>query len=51
MSRDDFADDLLLNINDDNIEEFIKNAKSFGNWHQYLLTDEQEYFIHYAISK
>ena len=50
MSRDDCADDLLLNIIDDNLEEFKKNSLTFGNWQQYLLTDEQEYFIHYAIS-
>lgn len=50
MSRDDFADDLQLNIIDDNLEEFKKNSDLFVNWQQYLLTDEQEYFIHFAIS-
>lgn len=51
MSKDDCADDMLLNIQDDNLDEFVKNAKTFENWQEFLLADEQEYFIHYAISK
>lgn len=50
MTRNDSEDDLLLSIDEDNLEEFIIHTKDFNNWQTYLLTDEQEYLIHYAIS-
>jgi hypothetical protein len=51
MATNDLEDDILVSIEEDNIGEFISLTNKFKNWTNYLIKDEKEYFIHYALSK
>jgi hypothetical protein len=51
MSVNEFEEDILVTIEEDNINEFINLTNKFKNWTNYLIKDENEYFIHYALSK
>jgi hypothetical protein len=51
MSTNEFEEDILVAIEEDNIDEFIKLTNKFKNWISYLIKDENEYFIHYSLSK
>jgi len=51
MATNDLEDDILVAIEEDNIYEFISLTNKFKNWTNYLIKDEKEYFIHYALSK
>jgi len=51
MATNDLEEDILVAIDEDNIDEFIALTNKFKNWTEYLIKDEKEYFIHYALSK
>ncbi len=51
MATNDLEEDILVTIEEDNIDEFIELSNKFKNWGEYLIKDEKEYFIHYALSK
>lgn len=51
MATNDLEEDILVAIEEDNIDDFITLTNKFKNWTNYLIKDEKEYFIHYAISK
>jgi len=43
-------EDMMVTIQNDNEEEFITLIKNFHDWENYLLQEEEQKFIHYAIS-
>jgi hypothetical protein len=51
METNELEEDILVTIEDDNIDDFIKHTNKFKNWTNYLIKDEKEYFIHYSLSK
>ena len=50
-TNNEYEEDILVTIEEDNIDEFINLTNKFKNWTNYLIKDENEFFIHYAISK
>lgn len=50
MSTNDLEEDILVAIEEDNINEFINLTNKFKDWTNYLIKEEKEYFIHYALS-
>jgi len=50
METNDLEEDILVTIEEDNIDEFISLTNKVKNWTGYLIKDEKEYFIHYALS-
>lgn len=50
MATNDLEEDILVAIEEDNIDDFITLTNKFKNWNNYLIKDEKEYFIHYALS-
>lgn len=50
MSTNEYEEDILVTIEEDNINEFIRLTNKFKNWNTYLIKDENEYFIHYSLS-
>lgn len=51
MATNELEEDLIIAIEEDDIDEFIKLTNTFKDWTIYLIKDEREYFIHYSISK
>ncbi len=49
-SKNILEEDMMVAIQNDNKEEFINIIQEFKNWENYFLKDEEQYFIHYAIS-
>lgn len=51
MEYSDLEEEILFAIEKDDIDEFTVNSKLIKNWKSYVLKEEKEYLIHYAISK
>ena len=42
-------EDLMISIQKNDAQEFITIIEKFNDWQNYLLSEEEQYFIHYAI--
>lgn len=51
MEFSDIEEEILFSIEKDDIDDFTVNSKLIKNWKSYILKEEKEYLIHYAISK
>lgn len=51
MENSDIEEEILFAIEKDDVKDFKENSKLIKNWRSYILKEEKEYLIHYAISK
>lgn len=49
MKRHELEEDVIISIEEDSINDFMRLIKNIDKWDSYILQEEQEYFIHYSI--
>ncbi len=50
MEFTDIEEEILYSIEKDDIDDFCINSNLIKNWKSYILKEEKEYIIQYAIS-
>ena len=50
MIKPDYAEEMMIAIQNDDIDNFLVLIEKFPNWENHYLKDEEQYLSHYAAS-